>query len=182
MAAEPPASWSRAQRRLHWGIAALVFTAVPVAVVMVALPFTRLLLKFVLYQAHKTVGLTVMLLASAQLALHWRRGRPPPDPALPRWQRRAAAATHLALFALLLAVPLLGYLSAAAAPIRIPTLFLGVVPVPHVIGPDAALFAVLRRAHLALALLLVVLALGHAAMALHHHRRGRAVLARMLRG
>lgn len=180
MAAEPPRSWGRAQRWLHWSIAALVFAAVPVAVAMVALPFSRLLLKFVLYQAHKTIGLTVLLLAAAQLGLHWRRGRPPPEPGLPRWQRGAAAAMHLALFALLLVVPLLGYLSAAAAPIRIPTLFLGVVAVPHVIGPDAALFAVLRRVHLALALLLAALAIGHAAMALHHHRRGRAVLARML--
>jgi cytochrome b561 len=182
VAGEPPAFWSSAQRRLHWGIAALVFTAAPVAVIMVALPFTRLLLKFVLYQAHKTIGLTVLLLAAVQLALHWRRGRPPPDPALPPWQRRAAAAMHAVLFALLLVVPLLGYLTAAAAPIRIPTLFLGVVPVPHVIGPDAALFALLRRVHLVLALTLVALAVGHAAMALHHHFRGRAVLARMLRG
>jgi cytochrome b561 len=182
VAADRPPSWSRAQRLLHWSIAGLVLTAAPIAVVMVALPFTQLLLKFLLYQAHKTIGLAVLLLALAQLMLHWRRGRPEHAPSLPGWHRRAAAAAHGVLFALLLAVPVLGYLSAAAAPLRIPTLFLGIVPVPHVIGTDAAAFAVLRRVHLVLALLLVALALGHAAMALHHHRRGRAVLARMLSG
>ncbi len=182
MAAERPASWSRAQRLLHWSIAALVLITAPMAIVMVALPFTQLLLKFLLYQAHKTIGIMVLLLALAQLGMHWRRGRPEHDPPLPRWQRRAAAAVHAVLLALLLAVPVLGYLSAAAAPVRIPTLLFGVVPVPHVIGTDAATFAVLRRAHLALAVLLVGLALGHAAMALRHHRRGHATLTRMLRG
>jgi cytochrome b561 len=182
VAAEPPASWTRAQRLLHWSIAALVLITVPMAVAMVALPFTQLLLKFVLYQAHKTIGIAVLLLALAQLAMHRWRGRPRHDPALPDWHRRAAASVHVALFALLLAVPVLGYLSAAAAPVRIPTLLFGVIPVPHLLAPDEALFALLRRLHRVLALALAALALGHAAMALHHHRRGRAVLARMLRG
>lgn len=182
MAAEHPASWSRAQRLLHWSIAALVLITVPLAAAMVALPFTQLLLKFLLYQAHKTIGIAVLLLALAQLGVHRRRGRAAYDPGLARWQRRAAAVVHVALFALLLAVPVLGYLSAAAAPTRIPTLLFGLVPVPHVIGTDAAAFAVLRRVHLVLAALLAGLAVGHAAMALHHHRLGRATLTRMLRG
>jgi hypothetical protein len=78
--------------------------------------------------------------------------------------------------------PILGYLTAATAPARIPTLFLGVIPVPHIVGTDPAWFAVLRQLHLALALLLVVLAFGHTLMALHHHQRGGRVLARMWRG
>jgi cytochrome b561 len=76
MTIEPPASWSRAQRALHWTIAALVLLAAPLGLYMVALPFRQLLLKFVLYQLHKTIGITVFLLVLAQLALHWRRGRP----------------------------------------------------------------------------------------------------------
>ncbi|MBX6747837.1 MAG: cytochrome b/b6 domain-containing protein, partial [Acetobacteraceae bacterium] len=61
MAVEPPASWSRAQRRLHWTTAALVVIAAPMGVVMAALPFRQLLLKFLLYQLHKTIGITVFL-------------------------------------------------------------------------------------------------------------------------
>ena len=75
---------------------------------------------------------------------------------------------------------LLGYLAAATAPARIPTLFLGVIPVPHIVGTDPAWFAVLRQVHLALALLL--LTGGHALMALHHQREGRRTLSRMWRG
>ncbi|HYZ32416.1 MAG TPA: cytochrome b/b6 domain-containing protein, partial [Crenalkalicoccus sp.] len=182
MAAERPASWSRAQRLLHWAIAALVLLAAPMGVYMVALPFQQLLLKFLLYQLHKTIGITAFILALSQLALHWRRGRPAWDSGLPGWQRRAASAVHATLFGLLLVTPFLGYLTAATAPARIPTLFLGIIPVPHIVGTDPAWYAVLRQVHLGLALLLVVLAFGHALMALHHHRAGNDTLVRIWRG
>jgi len=82
----------------------------------------------------------------------------------------------------MVATPCLGYLTAAAAPARIPTLFLGVIPVPHVVGTDPAAFRVLRQVHLAFAMALVVLAGGHAAAALHHHWSGHDTLIRMRRG
>jgi cytochrome b561 len=173
------ASWSRAQRRLHWAIAALVLLAAPMGVCMVALPFRQLLLKFLLYQLHKTIGITAFLLALWQLMLHWRRGRPAWDAALLHWQRRAAAVVHAMLFGLLCATPIMGYLTAATTPARIPTLFLGMVPVPHIVGTDPAWFAVLRQVHLALAVLLVLLAVGHALTAVHHHRAGGRTLVRM---
>jgi cytochrome b561 len=182
MAAGRPASWSRAQRILHWTIAALVLLAAPMGVYMVALPFRQLLLKFLLYQLHKTIGIAAFLLALGLLALHWRRGRPAWDEGMPDWQRRAASAVHVGLFGLLVVTPFLGYLTAATAPARIPTLFLGVIPVPHVVGTNPAWFAVLRQVHLGLAVLLIVLACGHAVMALHHHRRGHRTLVRMWRG
>jgi cytochrome b561 len=182
MAAERTTSWSRAQRVLHWTLAALVLLAVPLGLYMVALPFRQLLLKFVLYQLHKTLGITAFLLVLTQMALHWERGRPARDADLPGWQRRAASAVHAALFGLLVATPFLGYLTAATAPARIPTLFLGMVPVPHIVGTSPAWFAVLRQVHLGLALLLVLLACGHALMAAQHHRAGKRTLIRMWRG
>jgi len=182
MVVEPPAGWSRAQRVLHWTMAALVVLAVPLGVLMVGLPFRELLLKFVLYQLHKTIGITVFLCALAQLALHRRRGRPAWEAGLPAWQVRAAATMHAALFGLLVALPVVGYLTAATAPVKIPTLFLGVLSVPHIVGTDAAWFGVLRQVHFGLAMLLVLLACGHALMAVHHHWRGGGTLARMWRG
>lgn len=149
---------------------------------MVGLPFRELLQKFLLYQLHKTIGLTVFLLACTQIVLHRRRGRPAWDADLLDWQRRAAAAAHIALFVLLIVTPILGYLTAATAPARVPTLFLGIMPIPHLVGTSRSWFAVLRWVHLALAIFLVVLASGHALMALNHHREGRRVLVGMWRG
>ncbi len=176
------AVWSRAQRRLHWWVAALILLGFAIAWPMVALPLTELLLKFLLYQAHKTIGLLVLALMLWRLLLRARRGRPPPLPGLPGWQLRAAAAGHAALYGLALAVPVLGYFVAATAPAQVPTLFLLVVNVLHIVGPDPAAFAALRLVHRAAAILLVVLAAGHAAMALRHHLHGRGELRAMWRG
>jgi cytochrome b561 len=109
-------------------------------------------------------------------------GRPAWDAALPPWQHRAAAWMHAALYGLLLVVPALGYLTAATAPAQVPTLFLGVIPVPHLVGTDPAWFAVLRQVHRALAILLVALAATHALAALANHRRGQRGLVAMWRG
>lgn len=180
--AEAPASWSRAQRVIHWTIATLVALGAAVGVYMVGLPFRQLLQKFLFYQLHKTIGVTVFVLACTQIVLHHRHGRPSWGADLPEWRRRAAAAAHVMLFGLLIVTPLLGYLTAATAPARVPTLFLGVIPIPHIVGTSRFWFAILRRVHLALAILLVLLASGHALMALNHHRQGRRVLVRMWRG
>ncbi len=148
---------------------------------MVSLPFTQLFLKFWLYQVHKSIGLIVVVLVCARLLLRVVWQRPEWDDDLPRWQLRAASGVHALLYALLLVVPVLGYFTAATAPIAVPTVFLGLIKVPHLVGPDREWFAILRPVHRGLAIALVALACGHAAMAIHHHLRGRPTLARMWR-
>jgi len=178
----PPPGWSAAQRRLHWATALLIAVGFALAWAMVAVPLQALLAKFALYQLHKTIGLIVPALVLWRLWLRARRGRPAWGEALPPWQRRAAAAMHAGLYALALAVPVLGYFTAATAPQAVPTLFLFVLPVPHAVGPDADAFATIRAAHRALAILLVGLAALHAIAALGNAWRGDAGLMRMWRG
>jgi len=146
---------------------------------MVAVPLRELLLKFLLYQLHKTIGLTVFGLALYRLGIRARVRRPNWDPHLAAWQRCAAAGMHATLYLLLLAVPVLGYFTAALAPAGVPTLFLGLIPIPHLVAPDAKWFAVVRQVHRWAAVLLVASAAAHAGAALEHHRRGRSVLRRM---
>lgn len=175
------AGWSRAQRRVHWWSAAAVLLAFAVAWLMVAVPLSELLLKFALYQLHKTLGLAVFALLLARLLLRARRGRPAWD-ALPALQLGAASAWHALLLVLLGIVPMLGYFTAATAPAGVPTLFLGVIPVPHVVGADPAWFALLRPLHRALAIALILAATLHAVAAFRHYVQGRETLRRMWRG
>ena len=89
---------------------------------------------------------------------------------------------HAVLYVLLIATPVLGYLVAATAPAQVPTFYLLLINVPHLLATDAGRYEVLMPIHRAAALLLVFLAAGHAAAAIDHHRRGGATLARMWRG
>lgn len=174
--------WPRGQRVLHWATAALVLAGFALAWIMVALPFRPLLLKFSLYQAHKTIGLLVIALTLLRLGMRAAIGRPSWDAGLPPLQRRLAGAAHAALYVLLLAVPILGYLVAATSPLPVPTLLFGLLPIPHITGPNRDLFALLRPLHMLAAISLVLLAAGHAAMAIRHHRTGSTILRRMWRG
>ena len=174
-------AWSAAQRRLHWAMAVLVFVNFLLALVMVALPLSALFAKILTYQLHKSLGLMLIPLWVWRLWLLGRRGRPAPMP-LPAWQRSAARLGQGALYALLIAVPVLGFLSAAAAPIAVETVFFLILPISHPFPPDQALYDVLRPLHQGAAWGLVGLAVGHGAMALHHYRRGLPVLRLMWRG
>jgi cytochrome b561 len=182
MKADRASGWSLAQRQLHWWTVVLVAATALLGPVMVALPFEHLLEKFLAYQLHKSFGLLVPLLLAGRLLLRLRRGTPGADMGVPWWQQRAAQAVHRILYALLLVVPALGLLTASSAPGGMPTLLFLVIPVPHPIGPDEAQFMTLRALHVAMALLLLALATGHALMAVAHHRQGRGVLRAMWRG
>ena len=138
------------RRYLHWWTAALVIIGFAIAWIMTALPASELLVKFLLYQLHKSLGLCVSGLAALRLGLVYRAGDRP----------RGAPA---ALYGLLLLVPLLGYLTAAASPTEVPTVFFLVLNVPHAIAPEQAVFDVIRPVHKWLAIGLIGLAAWHAA-------------------
>jgi cytochrome b561 len=141
---------ARIRRHLHWWTTALVVIGFGIAWLMTALPTSELLVKFLSYQLHKSLGLCVCALAAFRIVLAYRAGRPP----------RGVPA---ALYGLLLLVPLLGYLTAAASPTAVPTLFFLMLNVPHAITPDQAVFAVIRPVHKWLAIGLIGLAVWHAA-------------------
>ncbi len=172
----------RIQRRLHWWTAALVAGGFTLGLVMRAVPLRDLLSKFLLFQAHKTVGLIVLGLVILRLAVRVHLGRPTPAVGLRRWEVTAASLGQGLLYALLLAVPVLGYMTACTAPARVPTLFLFVIPIPSVIAPNPRLYALLRVLHRDAAFALLGLAVGHALAAFRHHFAGREVLLRMWRG
>lgn len=173
-----PERWSRPQRRLHaWG-AVLVVLTLGLSLVMVALPMSQLLAKFLAYQLHKTFGLLVLILTLARLG--FRLARPAPVlTGLTPGRQRAARWGQGVLYALLLLVPLLGYLTAQAAAGPVPTTLFLVIPVPHLLDPDPALYAWLRPIHQAAAWSLIALAAAHASFALWHHRQGVPVLGRI---
>ena len=168
--------YGRAAIALHWASAALVVANLFLALSMVPLPLSPR--KLSLYYWHKSIGVTVFVLTAMRLG--WRAVHPAPPPVpMPAWQRRAAAASHVLLYALLLAVPLSGWVYSSATGVQV--VYLGLVPLPDLVPKDRALAAVLKGVHLSLNLTLFTLVGLHAAAALKHHVVDRdAVLSRML--
>lgn len=179
--------YTRVAIALHWASALGILALIGLGLVMTGTgiaPMTR----FQLYQWHKSVGLTVLLLTLARLA--WRAThRPPPLPAgMPATERRAAGAAHGLLYFLLMALPLSGWALVSASPYDIPTVLYGRVPWPHLPGfaglaDRAGAEAVLKTLHHRAAWVLIALLLLHVGAALRHHLVLRdATLRRMLPG
>ena len=113
------------------------------------------------------------ILALAVLRLLWRLLRRPPDlpaavrAAMPGWQRVAHHGTHLLLYLLFFAVPLVGWAYSSA--LDVPIVWFGVLPLPDWVAPNPELADVLERWHAWLAWALGVLAALHTVAALKHH-------------
>jgi cytochrome b561 len=128
---------------------------------------------------HKTIGMAVLILAV--LRLLWRLfNRLPPMPAtMPRWERLAAAAGHWLLYALILAVPLSGWLYSSAAGLG--DYWWGAVSFPSLVDASERMEDLFGLTHRILVISLAVMAGIHVLAALRHHFWVRdTVLTRML--
>lgn len=115
---------------------------------------------------HFMLGLAMFGLVWLRLALRAIYPAPRLQPALPQWQAVAAKLAHLALYALMLGMPLLGWLVLSAAGKPIP--FFGLA-LPALIGPDKALASQLKEIHEIVGTAGYFLIGAHAAAALFHH-------------
>ena len=169
-------SYNRGAIALHWITAALILVNLALGLSMVGLPISPRKLSW--YVVHKSIGITIFLLTSLRLA--WRALRPHPAPvAMPAWQRRAAALAHGLLYALLLAIPVSGWIYSSATGVQV--VYLGIVPLPDLVAKNRALGDVLRLVHVALNGLLFAVVCLHVAAAFRHHLVDRdGALARML--
>lgn len=150
---------------LHWLAAALIAANLVLGLTMVGMPgITPTKLRY--FNWHKWVGVTVFALVALRLAWRlWHRAPELPG-SMPRWERRAAAASHAALYVVMFALPLSGYFYSLAA--GFPVVYLGLFPLPVVIAPDPGLKEPLVVLHHLLAWALMALLLVHVGAALKH--------------
>jgi cytochrome b561 len=164
---------------LHWTSAVLVFCGFALGLYMAGLSFSPAKLRYIAW--HKWIGITIFLVAAARIA--WRYVRPPPPlPAsFPRWQEQAAHVSHFLLYALMLLIPLSGWLYSSAS--GVPVVYLGLVALPDLVAKDKAIATTLLAVHQSLNLALAALVVFHVGAALRHGLVVRdGVLQRMLPG
>jgi len=158
-----PDSFSLLQRTLHWLMVVMVFAMLFIGVTMVSTLKPRFL---ALIAIHKPLGIAILVLAVLRLGVRLKRGAPPLPEDLPSTQVLAAKLSHVVLYALLIAMPLIGWgmLSAGGYPI----VLFGSLHLPKVLPQNDHLYAFLRTAHTLLAYLFFATILLHAAAALFH--------------
>ncbi len=172
----PVATYSLPAIGAHWLVAVLILALLPLGFYMEGLPLSPT--KLQLYSWHKWMGITVLVLAALRLGWRLVRRPPPPLPA-PAWQQQIAELTHVLLYVLMFAVPLSGWLMSSAK--GFPVVWFGLLPLPDLVGKDAALGDLLKEVHMVLNLGLAALVALHLAGALKHHLIDRdSTLFRML--
>lgn len=119
-----------------------------------------------LYRLHWSCGLTVLLLTALRIVNRLVAGAPPPYAGLTSIERIASTAVHHALYVLLVAAPLLGWLGKSAYGGDI-TVF-GLFNMPPLLGQDEALSKKLLGAHKVAVFLLIGAIALHIAGALNH--------------
>jgi cytochrome b561 len=129
---------------------------------------------------HFMLGLSVLVLVLVRLVARATGPTPRIEPQPPRWQQLLATLMHVALYGLMVGLPLLGWLLLSAKGKPIP--FFG-LELPALIGQDKGVARQLEELHEAIATAGYFLIGLHAAAALFHHHVVRDnTLARMLPG
>ena len=140
------------------------------------------------FQFHKSVGITILILTVPRIP--WRLLTPPPS--LPSdmkpWESKASHAVHLGFYALMVIMPLTGWLTASTSyDFDIPTVLYGLVSWPDIPGvgflSNETAHGIIANIHSKLAYVLFALLALHVVGALKHEFGSEeGVLKRMLHG
>lgn len=115
---------------LHWLVAILIFSLLAIGKYMTGLDDNDPQ-RFLLTQWHKSFGIMVLLLSVVRLLWRVTHKAPGHPVAAPAWEKAAASVTHGAIYLLIFAVPLSGWILVSASPLNIDTLLFNVIPWPH---------------------------------------------------
>jgi cytochrome b561 len=126
-ASGPVQSYDRIARAAHWLVAALVVIVVSLGWAIPGAP-RETPSRDLLLLLHRSVGLSVLALMLFRVGWRFCHPAPPLPSALARAERDLARMTHFVLYVLLIAMPLAGYVNAAAAGHGIPLFGLAVIP------------------------------------------------------
>mgnify|MGYP001221677242 FL=1 len=169
--------WGSVAKFFHWAIVVLVVTQFVLAFIAEDLPLG--MQKLAVLARHKSVGITILALATLRLLWRAANRNPQLPAAMAGWERLGARAAHALLYALLFAVPLAGWIMSSAK--NFPVSWFGLFQLPDLVAPSEATFDIAKEAHEVLAFTLGGVATLHLLAALKHHFVNRdTVLRRML--
>lgn len=176
--------YSKVAMGIHWITALLVIVMIPMGIWMsnaISDP-SQQAAAYRLYQLHKSIGFLILALTVVRILWRVKRRPPPSAPSLKPWEHFLARATHAAFYAILLLMPLSGWIYVSSGwavstdqSLKVATSFFGWFEIPH-IAPVAHADSLVRRTiafrsmgfHWAMAIGAIVLIVLHVAGALKH--------------
>ena len=160
--ATPPQKFTALSRTFHWLTAILIFAALLIGFTMVNWLAGYATLRVI----HMSIGALILLVVVLRIVNRFRHHPPAWPPTVGRLEGKAVIWSERALYALMLAQPLVGWamVSASGTPVRV----FGVLRLPPIAPFNIDVFSVLREAHSILAYALVVVIAAHVSFVLAH--------------
>lgn len=151
------------QRFMHWLMAVCIVSMLFIGVGMVSTIAPKYL---TLVAIHKPLGIFILILAIVRLGMRVTYGAPALPKDMPFMMRFAADSSQYVFYALMLAMPLIGWgmLSASSHPV----VLFGSVHLFPILPVNGTLYALLRQAHVYLAFAFYALILMHVGALLFH--------------
>lgn len=171
---------------LHWGIAFAVLALLLLGLIMTRLPDEQVATAFWMYQLHKSIGVTVILLTCARTIHRFFYTTPSYSEQIKPWEHKAARTAHITLYGLLLLTPILGWALVSSSPYNIPTLVFDAIEWPHIQllaehEDKIELEKTFKQLHRYAAYSMIALVIVHAGAGLRHHFwLKNSILARMI--
>ncbi len=149
-------------RILHWTMAAMILSMLFIGVAMVA----SLADYHLLVSIHRPLGIAILVLVIIRYIN--RKLNPPPDfiAGMPAEERLAATISEKMMYAMMFAMPLIGWGMLSAA--RYPIVLYGSLHLPPILPHSPILYAVLRKSHTIVAYLFFATFAAHFSAVLFH--------------
>jgi len=165
-------SYTRTAMALHWLIALAILFMLALGWSFDFIPKGET--KFFLFQLHKSIGITILLLSVMRLGWRLSHRAPPLPLTMPLWEQKAAHIGHGLLYLAMFAMPLTGWAMVSASPTHIPTILFGILPWPALpylpdLQNNKEVSHNFGKAHGLIAYILAALLAGHVLAALKHH-------------
>ena len=153
---------------LHWCVAGLIVSQFVLAKLAEnARHHDKILEQLALLANHKSLGITILVLALIRLAYRLATPTLAPPTTMSRWQISASKVSHVLLYGFLFALPLSGWLMSSAKAYSVS--WFNLVALPDAVAPNKGLAEFLQTSHYYLAEALFVIALIHILAAIKHH-------------
>ncbi|WP_338468536.1 cytochrome b [Novosphingobium sp. ZN18A2] len=157
------ARYNAVARALHWIIAILIIVNLALGLAHESLPKAWNVMTW-----HKSFGLSVLILTVIRILWRFTYKMPPWPATMPQSQVVIAKLTHLALYFLMLAMPITGWIFSSAG--KYPIALFG-IPWPKLaVTKDMAITGISHEGHEILGFIAIALIVLHIAAAIYHHR------------